>query len=414
MKLLRIIALIIAFSTLTSSVATILEGSKSSEAVLVDFSMTVDGGALTFFQRVLNEVGNRIIILRINSYGGYLTIADEIVNMIIDGNVTCYAWIPPGGYAVSAASMIALACRGIFMGSGAVIGDAIPAPYDKKIVEYVAARFRSLAQRLFSNNETLASIAEAMVREGKTLTTDEAISIGFAKKANSINDVEKFIGASITSRLEPSLWDRLVSVASLPIISAVFLVAGAILIVAEILTTGFQGYAIAGAILIAIALSSMRLIPPDIVALTLLLSGVVLIAIEMFTPGFGVFGVGGAVLLVAGAAYQLYLVPPQLRTQLVYTVVGGIAVLSSVMVFIAYKAVEVSRMRRPSIEQQLLSSIGVAKTSIGELEPGVVYVLGEEWTAYSVKGSIPAGSKVRVVRVDGLKLYVESVEQKEI
>ncbi len=253
-----------------------------------------------------------------------------------------------------------------------------------------------------------------MVREGKTLTTDEAISIGFAKKANSINDVEKFIGASITSRLEPSLWDRLVSVASLPIISAVFLVAGAILIVAEILTTGFQGYAIAGAILIAIALSSMRLIPPDIVALTLLLSGVVLIAIEMFTPGFGVFGVGGAVLLVAGAAYQLYLVPPQLRTQLVYTVVGGIAVLSSVMVFIAYKAVEVSRMRRPSIEQQLLSSIGVAKTSIGELEPGVVYVLGEEWTAYSVKGSIPAGSKVRVVRVDGLKLYVESVEQKEI
>ncbi|MDK6029420.1 NfeD family protein [Ignisphaera sp. 4213-co] len=414
MKLLRIIALIIAFSTLTSSVATILEGSKSSEAVLVDFSMSVDGGALTFFQRVLNEVGNRIIILRINSYGGYLTIADEIVNMIIDGNVTCYAWIPPGGYAVSAASMIALACRGIFMGSGAVIGDAIPAPYDKKIVEYVAARFRSLAQRLFSNNETLASIAEAMVREGKTLTTDEAISIGFAKKANSINDVEKFIGASITSRLEPSLWDRLVSVASLPIISAVFLVAGAILIIAEILTTGFQGYAIAGAILIAIALSSMRLIPPDIVALTLLLSGVVLIAIEMFTPGFGVFGVGGAVLLVAGAAYQLYLVPPQLRTQLVYTVVGGIAVLSSVMVFIAYKAVEVSRMRRPSIEQQLLSSIGVAKTSIGELEPGVVYVLGEEWTAYSVKGSIPAGSKVRVVRVDGLKLYVESVEQKEI
>ncbi|MEM4813986.1 MAG: hypothetical protein QXW24_07275, partial [Ignisphaera sp.] len=88
---------------------------------------------------------------------------------------------------VSAASMVALACRGIFMGSGSVIGDAIPQPSDKKTVEYVAARFRSLAQRLFGNNATLVMVAESMVREGKTLTADEAISIGFARRADSLD-----------------------------------------------------------------------------------------------------------------------------------------------------------------------------------------------------------------------------------
>lgn len=382
----------------------------TSKAVLVDLNMNIDGGALTFLQRVLRDAGDSIVILNINSYGGYLSVADKIVNTIIERNITCYAWIPPGGYAVSAASMIALACRGIFMGSGSVIGDAIPQPSDQKTVEYVAARFRSLAQRLFDNNETLVGVAEAMVREGKTLTADEAIAIGFARRADSIEDVEKAVGVSISNVFEPGAWDKLVSVFSLPIVSMILLISGVILVVAEVVTAGFQGYAIAGAILIALALYSMNIIPPDVLALIIIISGVVLLAIEMFTPGFGIFGISGIALLVFGAAYQLYLTPPQLLTQATYIVVGGLAALSSIMVFVAYKAVEVSRRRRPSIEQQLLSSIGVAKTDIGETTPGVVYVMGEEWTAYSVRGAIPAGSKVRVVRVEGLKLYVEKID----
>ncbi|MEM2453932.1 MAG: NfeD family protein, partial [Ignisphaera sp.] len=76
----------------------------------------------------------------------------------------------------------------------------------------------------------------------------------------------------------------------------------------------------------------------------------------------------------------------------------------------AYKAVQTVRKKRISLEQQLLSSIGIAKTDIREENPGVVYVLNEEWTAYSVKGVIPAGSRVKIVRIDGLKLYVEKID----
>lgn len=383
----------------------------SREAVLVNLDMSIDGGALSFFERSLSNAGGRVLVIRINSYGGYLSVADRIVNTILERNIECYVWIPPGGQAVSAAAMISLACNGIFMGSGSTIGDAIPVPADQKTVEYVAAKFRSLAQRLFRGNETLIEIAEDMVRKGRTLTDNEAVAIGFARRAETLSDVERELGLSIVAMYEPSSWDKIVSILSLPIVSEILLFAGILLVVVEVLTTGFQGYAIAGALLIAVALYAMNIITPDIFALVLILLGLVLLAIEMYTPGFGAFGISGIVLTIIGVAYQLYQTPSGLLTPPVYVVIAGFALIAGLMVFIAYKAVEASRLKKTTLEQQLLGSIGIAKTDVKETEPGVVYVLGEEWTSFSVKGVIPAGSKVRVVKVEGLKLYVERVEQ---
>ncbi|MEM3979715.1 MAG: NfeD family protein [Ignisphaera sp.] len=380
------------------------------DAVIVDFSINVDGGGLHFWNRVSSLTKDQVVILKINSYGGYLNVADEIVSNIIENNITCYSWVPPGGYAVSAAAMISLACKRIFMGSGAVIGDAIPSPSDPKTIEYVASRFRALAEKMFNGNKTLVRIAEAMVREGKTLTTEEAISIGFAVKAETITDLEKSLNLSITTTISPSTWDRFVSLVSLPLISEVLLTAGVLLILVEIFTTGFQGYAIAGILLIVFALYGMNIIPPNILALILMLTGLTLVAIEMYTPGFGAFGLSGIVLLTIGIGYQFYTTPPQLVTESVYIVIGGVFVLMMFIGLIAFKAVEAMHKKKISLEQQLLSSLGIAKTDIHETEPGVVYILGEEWSAYSVKGVIPAGSKVKVIRIEGLKLYVEKLE----
>ena len=52
----------------------------------------------------------------------------------------------------------------------------------------------------------------------------------------------------------------------------------------------------------------------------------------------------------------------------------------------------------------MIGEVGVAKTDIQN--EGKVLVHGEYWTASSAR-PIPAGSKVRVVKVQGLKLEVE-------
>ncbi|MEM2229426.1 MAG: NfeD family protein [Ignisphaera sp.] len=407
-SLLIILHIILAIYIPLLSIHTIY-GSSNLNAVIVDFDINIDGGALVFWERILNSYRGNVLVLKINSYGGYLSVADRIVNDILERNIECYTWIPPGGYAVSAASMIALGCRGIYMGSGSVIGAATPSPSEPKVVEYVAARFRSLAERIFDREE-LVDIAEAMVREGRALTAEEAVSIGFAKRAESVKEIEDSIGIRVAYAVSPSQWDRLLSILSLPIVSNILLVAGLFLILAEIFTTGFQGYAIAGVLLILLALYSMNVVSPDLFALLVMLIGTILLAIEMYTPGFGLFGLTGLVLLPIGIAYQLYLTPPELLTQPVYIVIGGILAITSIMGYTAYKAVQTVRKKRISLEQQLLSSIGIAKTDIREENPGVVYVLNEEWTAYSVKGVIPAGSRVKIVRIDGLKLYVEKID----
>ena len=59
----------------------------------------------------------------------------------------------------------------------------------------------------------------------------------------------------------------------------------------------------------------------------------------------------------------------------------------------------------------VMSSPGAVGVARSELTPeGTVFVQGEIWTAESVDGPIPAGGRVRVTRVDGLRLRVKKEE----
>ena len=386
---------------------------KKQCAILAKLNLQIDGGAVIFVERAISESKNRrcILIVEIDSYGGYVSAADKIVENILRNSMDCYSWIPPGGKAVSAAAMIALACNRIYMGAGSSIGAAKPIPANEKTIEYVASRFRALAEKMFNGNKTLVNIAESMVRNSTSLSFDEAIKLGFAKPANSVDEVLADINAYLEKELEPSYWEKLVSLVSDPSIASIMLSIGALLIMIEVLVTGFQGYVIAGVLLIVLALYGMTIIPPDLLTLALLLCGAILLAIEIYTPGFGAFGITGIVLLAIGTYMLFSTKPPETLTALNITVAGGLLSFGGLIAFVAYKAAKTLKMKRPRLEEILVGSIGIAKTDIGETQPGVVYVANEEWTAFSVRGTIKARSKVRVVRVEGLKLYVEKISE---
>ncbi|MGB9816320.1 MAG: NfeD family protein [Desulfurococcaceae archaeon] len=385
------------------------ENNVVREAILLELNLNIDGGAVSFVESIVKSNPGRVYVLEIDSYGGYLSAADRIVYTIENSGSYCVAWIPPSGYAVSAAALIALSCKEVYMAQGAVIGGMKPSPEDPKTIEYVKARARSMLEKQGKKN--LTWIVDELVDKAKSYSSDEATSIGLAKSASDLSSVLEAENLALTSRVAPSLWDKLLSVISHPLVSELLLFAGVLLILVEIFTTGFQGYGLAGALMIVFALYGLTLLPVEILNLALIIAGAVLIIVELFTPGFGVFGLSGIILSIIGFVLTFMNIPSETLTGLIYVVVGGLSSVTGLLVFIGYKAAKAMKMRRASIREQLIGSIGYAKTEISETFPGTVYVLNEDWTAYSVKGRIPIGSKVRVVKVEGLKLYVEKIEE---
>ena len=81
-----------------------------------------------------------------------------------------------------------------------------------------------------------------------------------------------------------------------------------------------------------------------------------------------------------------------------------VAVTAGFFVFLVRMAARL--LRQPGlVPVPLLGLVGVAKSDIAP--QGVAYVGTEDWTAVSEGAAIPRGSKVRVKRVEGMRLIVE-------
>lgn len=389
-----------------ASIITRSEG--SGRAVIVEVSTTVDGGAVSLVKTAIARTGpNSVMVLKLNTYGGYVAAADAIINGIKASGIRCISWVPPGGKAVSAGSLIALACREVYMSPGSVIGASQPSPKDEKTVNYVRGRFRALAEEVFRGNETLVSVAERFVTENLVLTYEEAVKLGFAKPVSDVRGLLKALNVSGYELVTPGPWEYFLSLISAPVISSAMLWIGILLIVVEVLQTGFQGYVVPGVILMVLALYGMYVIPVSVLALTVLISGLALIAVEMYQPGFGVFGISGVALTAIGM-YMLFTSEPYVvLTSAHYAVLGGLAAFGGLVGFIAYEAGKVRRIKRAPLKRRLVGMVGVAKTEVSSKGPGVVYVAGEDWTAYPANDEVvKPGEEVEVVRVEGLKLYV--------
>ncbi|MEM1879908.1 MAG: NfeD family protein, partial [Desulfurococcaceae archaeon] len=297
----------------------------------------------------------------------------------------------------------------IYMAPGSVIGGVKPSPEDPKVVEYVKARIVSLLEK--QNKRNLAWIAEELVEKSRVYSSLEASELDLAIIVDDLSELLEREGLVMVQRVEPSLWDRVLSLVSNPLVSSLLMLAGVVLVLAEVFTTGFQGYGVAGALMLIFGLYGAMLVPVEVLHLALVLSGAVLLAVEILTPGFGVFGLSGIILTATGFALILTWMPREALTGLVIVVTGGLVALTGLFLFVAVKAAKVARMKRVELKDKLVGSVGYAKTDIGETTPGVAYVLNEEWTAFSVKGEIKAGRKILVVRVEGLKLYVKEYEE---
>lgn len=136
----------------------------------------------------------------------------------------------------------------------------------------------------------------------------------------------------------------------------------------------------------------------------------ILIVAEIFTTGFVLlwFGIGALAAAFAG----LVGVDSLALQFLIFAIVSIALTAASRTIFVNYFSREKSGGDLKSGVEALPGKLGtVVSSSRGAMHEGAVKVFGSTWTAYPVEGEDPleAGDRVQVERVDGASIYVRRV-----
>ncbi len=267
------------------------------------------------------NMGAKLIIIKLNTYGGAVDMADSIRTKILRSKIPVYVFIDNN--AASAGALISIACDSIYMSSAANIGAATVVDQEGKVVadkyqSYMRSKMRSTAEA----NGRDPDIAQAMVDpsiyiegiidSGKvlTFTTSEAIQHGFCEaQVNSIDEIlrrNKVENYQITEQKLTGL-DKFINFLVSPIISGllIMMIIGGIYF--ELQSPGI-GFAL-GLSVFAALLYFAPLYLEGLAAnweILIFVAGLILIGIEVFVlPGFGVPGILGVLLVIVGLTLSL-------------------------------------------------------------------------------------------------------------
>ncbi len=140
--------------------------------------------------------------------------------------------------------------------------------------------------------------------------------------------------------------------------------------------------------------------------------GAILVIAEIFTTGFVLLWFGIGALAAALAAFVgINSVTAQF---LIFAIVSVALTAASRTIFVNYFSREKAGGDLKSGVEALPGKIGtVVSSSRGALNEGAVKVYGSTWTAFPVDGEMPleAGDRVIVERVQGASIYVRRVDQ---
>jgi membrane protein implicated in regulation of membrane protease activity len=139
--------------------------------------------------------------------------------------------------------------------------------------------------------------------------------------------------------------------------------------------------------------------------------GAILIVAEIFTSGFVLlwFGIGA----LAAALLSIVGIDSLAIQFLAFAIVSSSLTAASRTIFLKYFSREQTGQSLRSGVDALPGKIGtVVSSSRGALQEGAVKVYGSTWTAYPAPGEPPleAGERVCVESIEGASIYVKRVE----
>ena len=409
-------------------------GADSTDLVYkISINGDIDHGLYKLTERGIaeaEELGVDLILIEIDTYGGYVDSAVKIRDLILSTNVPTATYVKRRAW--SAGALIALAGEKLLMAEGSSIGAAETRPNDEKYISAFRKEFKATAESRGKNPDLAAAMVdsdieiEGIISSGKllTLTVDEALEYEMAdfKARNQEELFNKLdIYPSEIKTTEFSMTEKAARIITRPTITTLLITIGILAFIAEAFIAGFGIFGTVGFLSMGAVFSSYIYYGVAGWGLALLfVVGIVLLAIEIFAiPGFGIAGIGGIIAIFA----SIYFLFP--RFDIAITAIATILLLSVAGFIVMLKLFGGSRLwKRISLGESqtkeagylaqsdkkvLTGKIGVAVTPLRPA--GIVEIEGERIDVVSEGGFIAKGEEIIVYKIAGNRIVVKKTKE---
>lgn len=369
--------------------------------------------------------GVPMVLIELDTPGGLLESTHRLTSAMLASDVPIAVFVTPAGArAASAGVFVTLAAHVAVMAPTTRIGAAtpvssggedIPSDLREKVVNDAVVFGRSLAEARGRN----ADWVEQAVRDAAVIDAARAVEIGVVDLVAADRSalfqlidgrqvrtraglVTIAVPSAPTEERSMSPFESLLMAIADPNIALLLLSLGGLAIYLELASPGLFFPGIAGCVFLLLGFLSLGVLPVSFAGVALVLLGLALLGAEIFIASGGILGVGG---LAAFALGSVVLIDDgqapllQVSSPLIVSLTGALGV----FMLISARLVLAARRRPLALGDGALS----ATAAIVQAGDQVV-VGGERWRARTASGSgLAAGTRVRVVRRDGLALVVE-------
>lgn len=429
--------------------ASLLWGQKKPQVMVMEIRDEIDPRMLRQVKLALDhaeKIKADYVIVDMDTYGGVLTDAKEIVDLVMDFKKPIWVFI--NSDAASAGALISIACDSIYMSKGASIGAATVVEGDgQQAPDKYQSYMRSIMRSTAEANHRDPRIAEGMVDDrividsikqaGKviTFTTSEAIRYGYCEaqvetieeilNRNKINDYQ-------LHRFQLSTTEKIVAIFLNPFISGILIlvILGGIYFELQTPGVGFPLFAAITALVLYLVPYYLSGLAEywEIIALFI---GILLLLAEVFIiPGFGVAGIAGITLVVVSMVlimlnndfFNFEFVPMGDIVMATFVTVGGISGGMLLLIFGGARLTDTKAFKRMSLTESQESSQGFSVNSntlsmMGKqgvastiLRPiGKVLIEDQVYDAFTRGEFVEKGEPIEVIGTEGVTLRVKKI-----
>jgi membrane-bound serine protease (ClpP class) len=377
-----------------------------------------------------NEGDAALFILKLNTPGGVMDSMEDMITAITSSSVPVVVFVN-GSKAASAGFFLTISADVAVMAPGTRIGAAHPVlsigsvPEDSPMADKIENDAAAYARSLAANRGRDAEAAEEAVRESRSFTEREALSVGLIDHVCSTEGeilevldgkkIRRFDGKEQTldlarvriESLDMSGRERFLSMLANPALAAALLMFGMLGLYVEFTHPGLIAPGVIGGICLLLFALSTTALPINWVGVALIILGLVLFVLEIKVTSYGMLTVGGIGCLVLGAVILFKDAEGIPGLDVARGTIVGVALTAALlMAILTGLVIRTFRSRPVSGSAGLMHEEGTALT---DLDPqGRVFVHGEYWNARSER-PVSKGARVRVTKVEALRLDVEEM-----